>query len=102
MNLNLEKSDGILVKRNPILSRIAGWFSVKSRLRSDTETGIQDDLKESIRQAKLEWVTANANFEQAVDTSMVDYYTYKIKACEVRYQYLLKEAKEKGVKTNQL
>lgn len=58
----------------------------------------ESDLLQCIHEAYTEWVSANTNFEQAVDPDMIDYFIYKIKACEVRYQYLLKEAKEKGIK----
>jgi len=37
------------------------------------------------------------NYEFTEDPELVDYYTYKIKATQPRYQYLLKKAKEKGL-----
>lgn len=60
------------------------------------------ELLDSIRNARKEWINANNNFEYANEKEMVDYYTYKIKACEVRYEYLLRKAKEKGVKVELL
>ncbi len=54
-------------------------------------------LKESIQQARQEWLNAVANFDQAEGEDMIDYYIYRIKACQVRYNYLLKKAKETGL-----
>lgn len=59
-------------------------------------------LIDSINTAKNDWLTAQNNFELANSDETVDYYAYKIKACEVRYQALLKKAKEQGVKINSL
>lgn len=56
------------------------------------------NLLKNIRQAKQEWMSAVSNFEQADDEDLIDYYIYKMKACQVRYNYLLKKAKELGLK----
>ncbi len=68
-----------------------------------TEVNIDDDsdmeeLMESIKSARKEWLCATSNFNYANDQEIVDYYTYMIKACQVRYEYLIKKAKEKGMK----
>lgn len=55
-------------------------------------------LMNSIQQARQEWMAAVSNFEQAENEDMIDYYIYKMKACQVRYNYLLKQAKEMGLK----
>lgn len=60
------------------------------------------ELIENIRNARKEWLNANSSFEYANEKEMVDYYTYKIKACEVRYEYLIRKAKEKGIKVDLL
>jgi len=51
-------------------------------------------LLKNIAQARQEWLNAVSNFEQAEDSDLIDYYIYKMKACQVRYNYLLKKAKE--------
>ena len=58
------------------------------------------NLIECIHQARQEWLTAAANFDQADNEDMVDYYIYRMKACQIRYNYLLKIAKENGLKQN--
>lgn len=55
------------------------------------------DLIKNLKNAQSEFETAITNYEFAKDPELVDYYTYKIKATETRYQYLLKKAKEKGL-----
>jgi len=52
------------------------------------------ELTENIQEAYNEWKNAMANFETAEGKEMVDYYAYKIKASEIRYDYLLRKAKE--------
>jgi len=60
------------------------------------------ELVESIKSARKEWIDASTSFEYVSDKEIVDYYTYKIKACQVRYEYLLKKAKNLGVKAETL
>ncbi|NLU51705.1 MAG: DUF2508 family protein [Clostridiaceae bacterium] len=51
-------------------------------------------VKESVQDAYMEWQNALANFENAEGKDMIDYYAYRIKASQIRYNYLLKKAKE--------
>ncbi len=57
----------------------------------------EDPLVKCIERAKAEWAYANMNFQHAVDPELIEYYIYMIKASEVKYQHLLKEAKHRGV-----
>lgn len=52
------------------------------------------ELTENIRDAYMEWQNALANYETAEGKEMVDYYAYRIKASEIRYEFLLRKAKE--------
>lgn len=56
-------------------------------------------LLKSIQQARQEWLEAVANFDQADNDELIDYYIYRMKACQIRYNYLLKKAKEMGVRS---
>lgn len=58
------------------------------------EENDKNDLYRAINNALNEWKNAIANFDTAEAPELVDYYTYKMKACEIRYQYLLKKFKE--------
>jgi len=55
------------------------------------------DLITHLKNAQNEFETAVSNYEFADDPELIDYYTYKIKATQTRYQYLLKKAKERGL-----
>lgn len=54
------------------------------------------ELMLSIIKVKKELEEANKNFEFA-EGDLIDYYTYQIKANRAKFDYLLKNAKEKGM-----
>ena len=58
----------------------------------------REELLKGIKDAKDEWEEAILNFEHADNNDIVDYYTYKIKACQIKYNFLIKKAKEKEIK----
>jgi len=66
----------------------------------DYENTVSDSLLvlKSIQQARQEWMEAVANFDQADNEELIDYYIYRMKACQIRYNYLLKIAKEMGIR----
>lgn len=99
MDLNTQKNQSIRILKNNIFTMLSNLLPLKekSELVSTGELSETENLIESIKNARKEWISANLNFEHAVDSETIDYYTYKIKAYQVRYEYLLKKAKEKGV-----
>ncbi len=56
------------------------------------------ELLDNLKKAQDEWVMATTNYEFAHEDELVDYYAYLIKASQIKYNYLLKKVKEKGVK----
>jgi len=56
---------------------------------------IDVELVECIIKAKAELNLANKNFEYAED-DLIDYYSYQIKANKARFDYLIKQVKQKG------
>lgn len=52
------------------------------------------DILKSLYLAKKEIDEVENNFDIALDEDLIDYFTYRLKAAEARYQYLLKKAKE--------
>jgi hypothetical protein len=86
--------------RTNILTRLIKSVMVREnrKIPSMDLTDEDSELLENIWNAKNEWMCANMNFEHARGPEMVDYYTYKIKACQVRYEYFLKKAKDKGLR----
>ncbi len=75
-----------------IIKRKSSANSVEALEKLQKEQYLKE-LKESIQDAYMEWQNSLANFESA-EGEMVDYYSYRIKASQIRYDYLLKKAKE--------
>ncbi|WP_010246612.1 DUF2508 family protein [Acetivibrio cellulolyticus] len=99
MNLNIQKYQRSKVQRNGIFQKILNSLNIKenSELEKYEVNDIQN-LIDNITKAKKDWIKANADFDYAVEDDMIDYHTYKIKAYQARYEYLLKIAKEKGIR----
>ncbi len=57
----------------------------------------QQELLYSIQLAKYELECATQNFSYATEPALVDMYSYQIKACQTKYQYLLSRAKAQGL-----
>lgn len=68
------------------------------------ETKIEDksedeknlELIVSIIKTKNELDAAHKNFEYA-EEGLIDYYSYQIKACKTKLDYLMKKAQKKGI-----
>ncbi len=58
----------------------------------------ETELLKLIEVAKAEWDTAVKNFDAAKGDEIIEYYIYNIKACEVKYDFLITEAKKVGLK----
>ncbi|ODM27176.1 YaaL family protein [Acetivibrio mesophilus] len=102
MDLNIQKNLNIRFLKNAIFAKISSLLvKGKSELTEDDEFKEIEELIKCIKDAKKEWLSANSNFEHAIDSEIIDYYTYEIKAYQLRYEYLLKKAKEKGIKVNE-
>jgi hypothetical protein len=100
MNLSSQQSYVIKKPKNSFFNRFIKAFSAKEKIESVSfnESGDFKELIESIKSAQRDWLCANANFNNTSDQEIIDYYTYMIKAYQVRYEYLIKKAKEKGIK----
>lgn len=100
MDLNPQKIRSIKPKKRSFMSKL---FRLKEPREIIMAPGLSDyisdaELLENLKSAKKEWLDANVNFDYIEDKDIVDYYTYKILACQIRYEYFLKKAKEKGFK----
>lgn len=98
MNVSTQKNDYAGVKKEGVLEKLFGAARIKERAQACPSRGEVSELLDCIREAKDEWLEARINFEYAAEEELVDYYIYKIKACEVRYEYYLKKAKKIGLK----
>jgi len=97
---NIQNNLHFAIDPKRILSRLVRRLYVKKEEEKKLQESTDNEkiqLLKSIRDIHHEWEQANKDFEFAGDEASVDYYTYKIKACEVRYEHFLREAKDKGV-----
>jgi len=58
----------------------------------------KDEVLNSIKDVRNEWKDLITKFEYVSEKELVDYYTFRLKACESRYSYFLVRARELGVR----
>lgn len=75
------------------LQRFGSSKAKEAAKKAEYEKNMKE-LAEDIRDAYMEWQNALANYETADSKEMVDYYAYRIKASEIRYEFYLRKAKE--------
>lgn len=68
----------------------------ETKIIEKSEEEKQIELVVSIMKAKKELDEACKNFEYA-EEDLIDYYTYQIKACRSKFDYLVKQAKSQGL-----
>ncbi|HEX2945334.1 MAG TPA: DUF2508 family protein [Clostridia bacterium] len=74
--------------KDTLISRI----SARANLTADERS-----ILEAALEARDEWKDTSSNFEYVSEELLVDYYIYRLKACEARYTYFVRLAKEKGL-----
>lgn len=104
MNAGLEKNKNVRLNKKSLFNRLFSFLSVgnKADIIPANEADEIHEIIQNLKSAREEWIGANMDFEYAGDQDLVDYYTYKIKAYQIRYEYFLKLAKEKGIKIETL
>lgn len=71
------------------------WLS-KAR-QSAVLTAEEQELIKAALEARDEWIETSRNFDYVREEMLIDYYTYRMKASEVKYDYFIKLVKEKGL-----
>ncbi|MDO8685617.1 MAG: DUF2508 family protein [Clostridiales bacterium] len=51
-----------------------------------------------LKNAQNELESLSNNFDHIKDDEIIDYYTFRMKACQVQYNYFLRRARELGLK----
>ena len=105
MNIYPEKSQQAGKKLGGFLSILLEKLSTRERMNKMIKENNMNEahvILEEIKNARNEWINANMDFEYADDQEMVDYCIYKIKASEIRYEYFIRKAKEKGIRVAHL
>jgi len=65
--------------------------------QKDKNVSEEKELLSCLRNCIKDMHIASQNFDEAYNEDLVDYYTYELKAAEIRYQYILKSIKERGI-----
>ncbi|WP_284642825.1 DUF2508 family protein [Paenibacillus silviterrae] len=73
------------------------WLKNWNRKESKRNEEIRQDrllLLQEIRQAHMDWVTAQRRFDYVVEKEQIDYAVYALEAAEKRFEMLIKQAKD--------
>ncbi|ARE89810.1 YaaL family protein [Clostridium formicaceticum] len=92
-----------VTKREGILEGISTVFSGlhnKFQHFYETEKDENQEFIDVIKKARAEWESAEKTFHSVSDPDLIDYAIYNVEATKAKYIYLLKRAKEMGIKTN--
>jgi len=101
MKKNIFKT--LFKKGHENLSRLVKKNKVQEDLidtESNKECTEEEMLIQSLKEAKNEWLNADMNFQYVSEDEFIEYYTYKLKAAQIKYEFFLRKAKEKGLKLN--
>jgi hypothetical protein len=71
---------------------------VKKALKTAALSPEDRELIKGAMEARDEWMEISSGFEHVHEEMLVDYYIYRLKACEARYSYYIKRIKERGLK----
>lgn len=71
-------------------------FIKENNIKDKTDVEKEIELVRNIITVKEELKVANENFE-FVEDELIDYYTYQIKANQSKLNYLIRQAKTKGI-----
>lgn len=84
--------------------KVSEFFSLfKQKLTTHSKANHNAcNIMKEIEDARNKWVSASMNFEFAEDSDTIDYYSYMIKAYQVKYNQLIKHAKQIGINLDNL
>jgi len=60
----------------------------------------EEKMLDIIRMAHDEWKNAEAFFQDVTDPDLIDHAIYRVQAAKTKYRYLMKLAREMGIKQN--
>ena len=102
--MNADTYKNQIIKGNKSISffKLLNLFSMRHKTSASTgvDTSEVNYLLKCLSDAREEWIDAGRCFDYAGSREITDYCTYRLKACEVRYDYFLKKAKEMGISTD--
>lgn len=76
---------------------VMGEFYSRYIVGEDMRTE-EDKMLDNIRSAHEEWRNAESFFQNVTDPDLVDHAIYRVEAARTRYTYLMKQAREMGIR----
>ncbi|SHH46987.1 Protein of unknown function [Caloranaerobacter azorensis DSM 13643] len=58
----------------------------------------EEEFFKALKDAHFEWKKAECYFQNVTDPDLIDFAIYNMEAAKIKYIYLLKEARRKGIK----
>ncbi len=95
--------ENITTKKENVLNNIGSFLEELYSKVSFFKEEVVDENQEfvnNISKAHEEWRNAEKFFDNVSDPDLVDHAIFKVEAAKCKYIYLLKKAKEEGVKVN--
>jgi hypothetical protein len=105
MNYNVQECQPLKMDKKGLFGKMLNSTATEKNIvpeKAITNMTEAKEVLECVKTSKNQLDIATMNFEYADSDELVDYYTYVIKACQVRYGYYLKQAKDKGLKVETL
>lgn len=59
-----------------------------------------DEFFDAVAKARQEWYDAQNYFENVVESDLIDHAIFKMEAAKSKYMYMIKQAKQCGIKMN--
>lgn len=88
---NEKSTNRFFDKINMIYAQVVNGEDIRSE---------EDKMIDTIRSAHDDWRNAEAFFQNVTDPDLIDYAIYRVEAAKTRYTYLMKIAREMGIKAN--
>ena len=97
------KDNSVVTKKEQILnsltSLLADVYGKVSAINVE-EKDENQEFVDLVNKAHNEWRSAEQFFENVTDPDLIDHAIYKVEAAKSRYRYLLRKAKEEGIRGN--
>ncbi|MBM7615564.1 YaaL family protein [Alkaliphilus hydrothermalis] len=93
----------VAVKKDNVFVSIGSFLGELYNRVNDLKEEEVDENQEFvniINKAHEEWRNAEQLFQNVSDPDLIDHAIYKVEAARSRYVYLLKKAKEEGIRVN--
>jgi len=85
-------------KEEGFLNTVGSFYS-RVIIGDDIRTE-EDKMVDIIRSAHEEWKNAESFFQNVTEPDLVDHAIYRMEAARTRYTYLMKQAREMGIRGN--